>query len=145
MEDDYNGYLSFTSLEPPTPSRLNPTFTFPRRGLASLQSPRLSILPPMSRTKHPNKEFELRNNTRRSSSETPPRLTSVIDTKLLRHTLKAKMAQRRGSLEVIGLFLDLHLKYRTFFLTYLFYNLRNIIFFISFQTSLDCQSLKKGR
>ena len=100
MEDDYNGYLSFASLEPPTPSRLNPTFTFPRRGHASHQSPRLSILPPVPRTKPPNKELELRKKNRRSSSETAPPPTSVVDTRLLRHTVKAKMQQRRGSLEV---------------------------------------------
>ena len=100
MDDDYNGYLSFTSLEPPTPSRLNPTLTFPKRGLASVQSPRLSILPSMSGNKGPNTELEMRKNARRSSSETPPRPSSVIDTKLLRHTVKAKMPQRRGSLEV---------------------------------------------
>merc|ERR1712018_193129 len=92
IDDDYNGYLSFMSLEPPTPSRLNPTFTFPRRGHVSeseVESPRLSIFPPLSRNKHQQNDLELQKNNRRSSAEDPPRPTLVKETRLIRHTVNS--------------------------------------------------------
>jgi len=97
-EEDYDGYLSLASLEPPTPSRLNPQFTFPRRGIGDAKPSRGSILPPKHEFDNPTKDSNLTKSYNWEKNDLHPSSSSPAHTILSIHLGKVNVSKRRESL-----------------------------------------------